>query len=331
MRFGLHLTTAHPPERALALASRAEELGFDDLSYHDALLARPPWPVLADFARATSRVRVGPSVSNPFAQHPAVIAANAAHLDEISQGRAFVGLGQGSHFDVVGLDPKRRLRALEEAVDVVRRLTSGTVGAWSGEIFSLGPSASLGFGARRAVPIHLGVFGPRSTRLAGRVADGIRPAGQWDPSFMIQLRDWVQEGAAAAGRDPEQIELVVQNWSYLDEDEDRAWAGARRVLAQRLPSLQPMIDFYRIPSREVAAARAVAAGDIDRAEEISASTVERFMVVGGPATLRAGLDRIFEAGFTSVSFSGALGPDPSSALEMIGDEIARRRVEETNR
>lgn len=326
MRFGLHLTTAHSPEQGRALVWRAEELGFDDVSYHDALLFRPPWPVLADYAAQTTRLRLGPSVSNPFAQHPAILAANVAHLDEVSGGRAFLGLGRGSHFDLIGLDPARRLRALEEAVSVVRHLAAGRGGAFMGEVFQLSAEAALRFGQRRQVPIHLGVFGPMSTRLAGRVADGIRPAGQWDPAFMVQLRDWVHEGARDADRDPEEIELVAQNWTCLDPDRDRARAMSRRLLAMRLPSLGPMIEFYGISQDEVDAARAANAGDAGSLHVIRDSTVDRFMAIGDADDLRTGLDRLEQAGFSSISFSGALGPDPDVALSMIGEEIARRRT-----
>lgn len=327
MRFGLHLTTAVPMGQAIDLVRRAEELGIEEISYHDAVTARPVWPVLAAFAAVTSRVTLGSSVSNPFVQHPSILAENVAHLDEISGGRAFAGLGQGSHYDLVGLAPKDRLRALEEAVGVVRHLLEGEEGPVAGQHFSLAEGTALAFGDRRRVPVHLGVFGPKATRLAGRIADRIRPAGQWDPAFARQLRAWLDEGAAEVGRDPSEVGIVLQNWCFLGDDVEWLRAQSRRLLAVRLPNLGPMVGFYGVTPDELAAAEAVRAGDTSALGAIRDETIEHFMAVGDAEVLRAGLDRIADAGFDAVTFSGSLGPDPEVALEIIGAEIARRRTE----
>lgn len=325
MRFGLHLTTGHGLDAAIRLAVRAEQLGFSEVTYHDALMFRPPWPILALIARETHSVDLGPAVSNPFVQHPSVLAENARDLDEVSGGRALIGIGQGSHFDIVGLDPTQRLRALEESVGVVRHLTEGQEGAFEGTVYRLSEKARLAFGSPRRVPIHLGVFGPKATVMAGRLADGIRPPGQWDPTFMTTLRDHVAEGARSVGRDPSEVRLVLQNWTCIDADRERARAVARPTLAVRLPSIGPMVEFYGVAASEVDAARAVVKGDRSALDGISDATVDRFMAVGDAEDLARGLDRIAAAGFTDVTFSGALGPDPDAALEMLGAELARRR------
>lgn len=324
MRFGLHLTTSHGLDAAIQLAVRAEELGFSEVTYHDALLFRPPWPILALIARETQHVNVGPAVSNPFIQHPSVLAENARDLDEISGGRALLGIGQGSHFDAVGLEPAKRLRALEESVGVVRHLTEGEQGAFEGDVFRLSEGARLMFGSPRRLPLHLGVFGPKATQMAGRIADGIRPPGQWDPMFMTTLRDRVEEGARSVGRDPSEVRLVLQNWTCLDPDRERARAAARPPLAVRLPSIAPMVAFYEVDAAEVNAARAAAKGDKEALAGISDRTVDRFMAVGDADDLARGLDRIEAAGFSEVTFSGSLGPDADVALEMLGAELARR-------
>jgi len=324
MRFGLHLTTAHGIDVALELAALAEELGFSEVTYHDALMFRPPWPILALIAKETQRVHVGPAVSNPYVQHPAVLAESVRDLDEISGGRAIMGLGQGSHFDMIGLHPTQRLAALEEAVGVIRHLTEGRDGTFDGSVYSLTEAARLRFGTPRSIPLHLGVFGPQATRMAGRIADGIRPPGQWDPTFMEHLRVLVTEGAASVGRDPGAVRLVLQNWTCLDADRDRARAAARPSLAVRLPSIGPMVDFYGIAPAEVDAARAASSGDAAALAGISDETVDRFMAVGDAEDLARGLDRIAAAGFHEVTFSGSLGPDPVAALRMIGAELAKR-------
>ena len=65
-----------------------------------------------------------------------------------------------------------------------------------GETFSLAPHQSLTYGTRRRLPIYLGVYGPMGAELAGRVADGVRAAAQWDSS----LDDPVPGLAVGGGR-----------------------------------------------------------------------------------------------------------------------------------
>lgn len=325
LRFGLQLHGSLAIDAYPRMAARAEGLGFDDVTIHDVLMRRPVWPLSCDVARATSRITVGPNVTHPYLQHPAVIAANAAHLDELSGGRAVIGLGRGSMYGFVGQVLPRGFTGLEEAVRLLRILLSGSDERFEGEVFSLGPGPGLLFGDRRQIPLYLGVYGERGVRLAGAVADGVRSAAQWDPAYALEIRRWLDDAAGAAGRDPSLVHLVVENWTYIHPDREAARRGARRVLASFLPYLGMMLDFYQVPREEVEAARAAAVhGDSEALQAISDTTLDRFMAAGDVDDLRRGLDRLEDAGFDCVSFSGELGPEPEVALEMIGSEIGRR-------
>lgn len=325
MRFGLQLHGTLPLEAYASIAGRAERFGFADVTVHDLLLRRPVWPLLCDIARATAQVHVGPNVTHPYLVHPAVTAASVAHLDELSDGRAVLGIGRGSLYGLVGLQPTGGLAGVEEAVHVVRLLVEGREEAWKGDVFELQPGPAMQFGSGRRVPVYLGTFGPQGARLAGRIADGIRSAGQWDPAYLHRIRAWVREGAASAGRDPDEVDVIAENWTCLHPDRALARQHARRVLATFLPHLGPMLEFYGIDDEEVRAATAASVHGQDAAlERIRESTVDRFMAAGDATDLRRGLDGLVAAGVTSVSFSGVLGPDPELALDMLGTEVAGR-------
>ncbi|MDQ3176767.1 MAG: hypothetical protein M3Q72_04365 [Actinomycetota bacterium] len=86
-----------------------------------------------------------------------------------------------------------------------------------------------------------------------------------------------------------------------------------------------MLRFYGIDEREVRAANAASThGDVAAISAITNVTVDRFMAAGDADDLRRGLDRLQACGFTEVSFSGVLGPEPHTALEMLSAELARR-------
>ena len=86
-------------ERFIALAERAEELGFDSIWAGDSVLARPrleALTTLAAVASRTSRAKLGTAVLLPALRHPVVLADQVANLDVLSQGRTILGVGIGS-------------------------------------------------------------------------------------------------------------------------------------------------------------------------------------------------------------------------------------------
>lgn len=322
MRYLLQLHGNLPIETYPAVAARAEELGFEDVTVHDVLLRRPVWPVLCDIARATSRIQVGPNVTHPYLSHPVQIAANIAHLDELSGGRAVLGIGRGSMYELVGQTNPSTLKGVREAVDVIRAVITGDGSEYHGDVFQLGKSAKLHFGTGRRVPVYLGAHGPKGARLAGAHCEGLRLAAQWDPAYSTMLREEFHAGAEEAGRSRSDMDFVVENWTYVHPDRELARQGARRIMATFLPHLGPLLKFHDVPQAEVDAARAATRdGQTERLAEISDRTLDLFMAAGDLNDLVAGLKRWREAGFDAVSFSGELGPEPELALELLGEAI----------
>lgn len=126
------------------MARLAERGGFDVVAvYHDLLFQPAIYPLLL-MAQATERVRLGPAALNPFTLHPVEIAGQIAALDAVSGGRAYLGLVRGSWLDTLGIEPRRPLTALREAVEVIRRLLAGDASGFAGERFVLAPGALAG-------------------------------------------------------------------------------------------------------------------------------------------------------------------------------------------
>src|SRR5437879_5575687 len=84
------------PHRVAAMARQAEEWGFTGLLLADSQnLNADIWVELALAGAATSRLRLGPGVTNPVTRHPAVTASAAATLQAETGGRAVLGFGRG--------------------------------------------------------------------------------------------------------------------------------------------------------------------------------------------------------------------------------------------
>ena len=170
----LNLMPEAPVERIVELAVEAERLGFRRCwVYDEGLRARDVHVTLAAIATATARIQLGPGITNPHTRHPGVTAASVASLDELSDGRAFLGLGAGGALtlDPLDIEPSKPLTAVRETVRACRSLFAGGRVDLDGETVQLS-SARLGY-ARSDIEIWLAGRGPRMMRTAGELADGL--------------------------------------------------------------------------------------------------------------------------------------------------------------
>lgn len=95
------ITPGMEPVGVVALARECEEAGFDRVGISDIILWPDSFMLQALVAAGTERVEIGAMVANPYSRHPAVLASAVATLDEISGGRAFLGLGVGAGSELV--------------------------------------------------------------------------------------------------------------------------------------------------------------------------------------------------------------------------------------
>ena len=170
MEFWLHGFAV--PGRVAETARRAEAWGFTGLLLADSQnLTADIWVELCLAAAATTRLRIGPGVTNPITRHIAVTASAAATLQHESNGRVALGIGKGdSALSQIGL------RALE--VSEFEQALAALQGLLRGEEVALpGASASrirwVAADAAAKVPVHVAATGPRTIAAAARHADGV--------------------------------------------------------------------------------------------------------------------------------------------------------------
>jgi 5,10-methylenetetrahydromethanopterin reductase len=146
---------------------RAEELGLDEVWLGDEGPARDPFALLSAAAVRTSRIKLGVGVTNPYLRHPAVTAATALTIHELSGGRMILGLGPGGN---IALGPAHVTRTsplteTRRALRIIRAVCRGE---------STDGYTPPRHGLMAAdLPVYIGARGERFNRLASEMADGV--------------------------------------------------------------------------------------------------------------------------------------------------------------
>ncbi|WP_232665528.1 LLM class flavin-dependent oxidoreductase [Pseudonocardia sp. TRM90224] len=315
---GLGLQGDKPPGRYAELAGIAESFDFDVLSVFGDLTFQPPIVPLLEMAKATTRVRLGAACWNPFTMHPYEIAGQVAALDLVSSGRAYLGLAQGAWLDTIGVERRRPVRAVEEAVAVIGMLLAGDRGGFDGEVFRLAPGTCLSYPTRRAkVPVLIGAWGPRMVALAGRVADEVKVGGTANPEMVAVIRE--RAGTDALG-------IVAGAVTVVDEDAGAARARARHEVAMYLgvvAALDPTVDVPAELLPEIE--RCARDGEHHRlAELIPDAMLDRFAFAGTPEHVAEQAQRLIDAGVSRVEFGTPHGLSDDHGITLLGSEVLPR-------
>jgi 5,10-methylenetetrahydromethanopterin reductase len=243
LRTGLLILPAHEPARLAELAVLAEGAGYDDFWLADERFFREVYACLAPCALRTRRIRLGPCVTDPYTRHPALTAMAIATLDEISGGRALLGIGAGvSGFRELGVDASRSAVAIRESVELVRALLAGRTVTVKGREVSFA-DGRLDFAPPRAdLPIFVASQRAAGCRAAGRVADGAIMQGALAPPLVRFLRETVHGAAREAGRDPASVDLVARLNVCVHDDRGAARDAMRPSIVRSLSAQRP--DFF---------------------------------------------------------------------------------------
>ncbi|MEV8371782.1 LLM class F420-dependent oxidoreductase [Kribbella sp. NPDC056861] len=222
----------------LAVARKTEECGFDAFFRSDHYLAMgdgdglpgptDAWITLAGLARETSRIKLGTLVSPATFRHPGVLAITVAQVDQMSGGRAELGLGAGwfeAEHAAYGLDfpdTPGRFDLLEEQLEVITGLwdtPSGKTYDFQGEHYQLTNSPALPKPVQQPhPPIIIGGAGKKRTpELTAKYAAEFN-AGFKSVEDTKVLFDRVRRACESIGRAPETLTLSAAHRVVVGKD-----------------------------------------------------------------------------------------------------------------
>jgi 5,10-methylenetetrahydromethanopterin reductase len=317
MRLACSVSGRRSAADAVEAARTAERLGYEEVWVTEDYCERGAFAVAGAIACATSSVRIGIGVANPWTRHPVLLAMEAGALDEVAGGRALLGLGASNARwmqEQLGIPFERPLARLRESVEVLRAaLREGTV-RHAGDAYRV--DARLAFRPPRGdVPIVLGVKGWRALELAGDVADGVLLSVLSSPAYVA----WARQRMGAP--------LPVSAYVALAADRDGAAARERlRPFVAAFLGVHGDHDITRVPglsAEQCAAFRDGWREGRPRTDLVTDRILDTFAVAGTPRECAAAVRRLADAGLGTLVVMDDGAGDPEADLASARDCWAR--------
>jgi 5,10-methylenetetrahydromethanopterin reductase len=324
------------PRRALDLAQVADANGFDSVWFAENPFNRGVLPAASACAAATSRVRIGIGVFNPYNRHPTLIAMEIGALDELAQGRARLGLGSGiaAATERMGLPADHPLAAARDAITIVRALLAGEEVDYSGRVFSA-RKVKLDYKAPRAdMPVLMAARGEQALALCGKIADGLMISNLCPPEFTRAAVDVVCAAARVAQR-PAPADVVQYVPCAARPDRAEAHRLAKAAIGEMLPSFWSLAQ--RVQAAKLALLRAADLAEADflaavarlqagepPAQALDDRFVAAFAIAGSAEDCLAQARRYRAAGASELALT-FVGSQPEADMEYLARAAAMGR------
>jgi len=209
---GLVLQTDPPASLVVERAVKAEGAGFSHVwTFDSCVLWQEPFVIYPRILAATSRLHIGPMVTNPATRDWSVTASLFATLNDMFGNRTVCGIGRGdSALRVIGRQPST-MQAFAEAITVIKELAEGR------ESLHHGTAVRIPWAGESRLPVWGAGYGPRALEVIGQRADGFILQAA-DPDIVHWTIESVRAAAKAAGRDPADLTMCVAAPAYVGDD-----------------------------------------------------------------------------------------------------------------
>jgi len=249
------------PQQVAEIAVEAEQAGVRALWHSNFPSDWDPFIGLVPAAMATSKIRLGVLAISPYEMHPIRMGSSLVSLNELSKGRAIVGIGGGGAVAVsIGdgsgsahLDFKkmRIVRGVREAAEIVYRMATGKANrGYKGELFRIVRPFHLKHVASPRAQIFTCSMGSQMLRMGARIADGLQ-VGDVTPGRMGEVMEDIRAGQAK--REYPADDFRIGNfWAWhIKKDRDASMHEARSQLFARAEVIPPNIGLDHLVHENV--------------------------------------------------------------------------------
>jgi alkanesulfonate monooxygenase SsuD/methylene tetrahydromethanopterin reductase-like flavin-dependent oxidoreductase (luciferase family) len=334
MRVDVLLEPDQTPAQLVELARLCEQYGIRAMWLQNYVACRDPFMCLVPAAQATAAVGLGVCVISPWEMHPVKMANALLTLQEYSGGRARLVIGGGGEWLArLAITPVKRVRAVREAVELVRRGVSGQPLTYQGELYKVYGYRPK-FGAGSPPLVYAGANQPQMLHATAPAADGVMysdmPRGRIAETVRQTHAALADKGRSADGY------RVSNIWAWhVKADREAALREARRELLLRgllerwyLETFLSPEDCDLVERNKTAFFKAYR----DRSgviagvpEHIVDACLDNLTITGTPEELEARIPELLAfaaAGVDELCFR--LHDDPAEAIRLIGEHVVPR-------
>jgi len=318
----IELTPEHPVEEITELAVEAEETGFDTVFAACHYFNRDPFVTLSRIADATDEVALGPAAANPYDSHPLTLASRVATLQEVSDGRAVMGIGPGdrSTLSSLGVEREKPLRRVLETFKTAQDL-------WAGESVDLDGTftandAALQYEVPGTIPVYVGAQGPHMIRMAAKHADGVLYNGS-HPRDFAWAAEQVEKGLAERPDERGEFDFAAYASVSVAEDEEAAREAARPPVAFIAGgAAPPVLERHDLDSERASeVGQAIEAGEFSEAFGlVTEEMIDAFCIAGTQEQVEEQMAAVQEY-VDSFVVGSPLGPDLEEAIRLAGQAL----------
>lgn len=250
------------PAQVAEFAVEAEKAGVRALWHSNLPNGWDPFLGLSQAAVATSRIKLGVLALSPYEMHPVRIAYSIISLNELSKGRAVIGLGGGGAMALAttnrakdeNLDFKkmRIVRGVREAAEIIYRMSTGKFHwGYEGEVFSVRQPFRMRNVESPRPKIITCSMGPQMLRMGGRIADGVQ-VGDVTPDRLPEVMQDLETGFAKR-KYPADDFRIGNFWAWhIKKDREASMHEARVGLFARAEVIPPHIGLDHLLDKEEA-------------------------------------------------------------------------------
>jgi 5,10-methylenetetrahydromethanopterin reductase len=304
-RVGLYFTSRIPLRDELVYAKVAEMHGFTSIWQGESRTERDSTISVAAIAAVTDRIKVGTGVLHTWTRNVVTLATTFVTLDELSDGRACLGIGAlwEPMASKIGIERRKPVLAVWEYVTVLRKLFAGEEVTYRGEFVKVN-------GVRlerkpKNVPVYVGATGFKMMETAAQVADGVLLNYLVSPEYNKEALRHIERGASLAGRRLEDIDrpqLIAVSYSH---DLEKAYTKARLMVTEYLAMEPHIAAASGVNTKVVERVRTITGGWpttyqklLEASFEVPDNIVENLMAVGDLETCYRKVTEYLEAGCT---------------------------------
>ncbi len=325
LRFAVEFVPQEAYWQTTALGILAEKYGFDFCWITDHFNNRSVYVILSLLANYTDSIMIGPGVTNPYLINPVQTASTLMSLDNLSGGRAILGIGAGDKItlNLLGIERHKPLAAIRESTHISRTIfDTGEIKDFDGKVFSV-EKASVAFEKTGEIPIYIGAQGPKMLQLAGSVGQGVLVNASHPIDFKFAMTQ-IKKGISEAKRKLSDVDVSAYASVSVARKMDKATKAAIPVVAFIVAGSPPVIlERHGIsPDSVEPIAQSLGKGDFSTAfGAVTDEMLDAFCIRGTPEECTEKIKALQKVGITQFVFGSPIGPKKRISMELASKEI----------